>query len=101
GIAEQSAVPRVASERCIGRRRRTNGEGVAEPRTFRRPGVRQLKEGATENIFHGDLELNQLFLFPGKRQLLIAIAQRNVEISKLALEGLRFQLTRIHPRQSR
>lgn len=32
-------------------------------------------------------------MFPGKRQLLIAIAQRNVEISKLALEGLRFQLT--------
>jgi cobalt-zinc-cadmium efflux system outer membrane protein len=57
------------------------------------PGVRQHKEGATENIFHGELELNQLFLFPGKRQLLVAIAQRNVEISKLALEGLRFQLT--------
>jgi outer membrane protein, heavy metal efflux system len=57
------------------------------------PGVRQHREGATETIFHGELELNQLFLFPGKRQLLIAIAQRNVEISKLALEGLRFQLT--------
>jgi outer membrane protein, heavy metal efflux system len=57
------------------------------------PGVRQHKEGATENIFHGEFELNQLFLFPGKRQLLIAIAQRNVEISKLALEALRFQLT--------
>jgi len=56
------------------------------------PGVRQLKEGSTENIFHGELELNQLFLFPGKRQLLVAIAQRNVAISKLALEGLRFQL---------
>jgi len=57
------------------------------------PGVRQHKEGATETIFHGELELNQLFLFPGKRQLLIAIAQRNIEINKLALEGLRFQLT--------
>jgi len=57
------------------------------------PGVRQLKEGPTENIFHGELELNQLFLFPGKRQLLVAMAQRNVAISKLALEGLRFQLT--------
>jgi cobalt-zinc-cadmium efflux system outer membrane protein len=57
------------------------------------PGVRQHKEGATETIFHGELELNQLFLFPGKRQLLVAIAQRNVEIGKLALEGLRFQLT--------
>jgi len=57
------------------------------------PGVRQLREGANENIFHGEFELNQLFLFPGKRQLLVAIAQRNVELSKLALEGLRFQLT--------
>jgi len=57
------------------------------------PGVRQHREGTTETIFHGEFELNQLFLFPGKRQLLIAIALRNVEISKLALEGLRFQLT--------
>ena len=53
----------------------------------------QHREGATETIFHGEFELNQLFLFPGKRQLLVAIALRNVEISKLALEGLRFQLT--------
>ena len=57
------------------------------------PGFRQFKEGPTESVFHGDFELNQLFLFPGKRQLLVAMAQRNVEISKVALEGLRFQLT--------
>jgi outer membrane protein, heavy metal efflux system len=56
------------------------------------PGVRQLKEGATENIFHGEFELSQLFLFPGKRQLLVALARRNVEISKVALEAFRFQL---------
>ena len=91
-IAKQSAVSLVASERCIGRRRRTNGEGVAEPGTLRCAGRSPIEEGSTENIFHGELELNQLVLFPGKRQLLVAIAQRNVAISKLALEGLRFQL---------
>lgn len=57
------------------------------------PGVRQIKENnKVDNLFHGELELNQLFLFPGKRALLVAIAQRNVEISKIALEGYRFQL---------
>ena len=57
------------------------------------PGVRRIMgDGLREDIFHGEIELNQLFLFPGKRQLLIALAQRNVEITKVALEAFRFQL---------
>jgi cobalt-zinc-cadmium efflux system outer membrane protein len=57
------------------------------------PGVRRRSEGgATETEFHGEFALSQLSLFPGKRALLVAIAQRNVELRKLALEGLRFQL---------
>ena len=58
------------------------------------PGVKRTSDGGvSESSFHGTFELNQLFEFPGKRQLRIALAERNVEISKLALEGLRFQLT--------
>jgi outer membrane protein, heavy metal efflux system len=57
------------------------------------PGMRRTSEGGTaENEFHGEFSLSQLFLFPGKRALLVAIAERNVELRKLALDGLRFQL---------
>jgi cobalt-zinc-cadmium efflux system outer membrane protein len=58
------------------------------------PGVREnvASNGPPKPGFNGTFEFNQLFLFPGKRQLLVAIAQRNVEISKIALEGFRFQL---------
>jgi cobalt-zinc-cadmium efflux system outer membrane protein len=57
------------------------------------PGVRRRSEGgANQTEFHGEFALSQLFLFPGKRALLVAIAERNVELRKLALEGLRFQL---------
>jgi outer membrane protein, heavy metal efflux system len=57
------------------------------------PGWRRTVEsGAADTEFHGEFSLSQLFLFPGKRALLVAIAERNVELRKLALEGLRFQL---------
>jgi outer membrane protein, heavy metal efflux system len=59
------------------------------------PGVRRIKgEGGVggETEFHGEFSLSQLFLFPGKRALLVALAERNIELRNLALEGLRFQL---------
>jgi cobalt-zinc-cadmium efflux system outer membrane protein len=56
------------------------------------PGVRRIEGEGAETEFHGEFSLSQLFLFPGKRALLVAIAERNVELRKLALEGLRFQL---------
>jgi cobalt-zinc-cadmium efflux system outer membrane protein len=56
------------------------------------PGVRRIKGEGAETEFHGEFSLSQLFLFPGKRALLVAIAERNVELRKLALQALRFQL---------
>jgi outer membrane protein, heavy metal efflux system len=57
------------------------------------PGLRRTVEGgAVDTEFHGEFSLSQLFLFPGKRAVLVAIAERNVELRKLAPEGLRFQL---------
>ncbi len=57
------------------------------------PGFRRSSGSAgSGDVFHGYAALSQLFEFPGKRQLRIAIAERNVAISRLALEGLRFQL---------
>lgn len=58
------------------------------------PGFRVTREsGLRDTAFHGDFEVSQTFKFPGKRALEIAIAQRNVELQQLALEGFRFQLS--------
>jgi cobalt-zinc-cadmium efflux system outer membrane protein len=58
------------------------------------PGVRQVQEGGRNaSLFHGEVSLSQLFKFPGKRALEIAIAQRNVELTELAREAFRFQIT--------
>ena len=56
------------------------------------PGVRRIKGEGAETEFHGEFSLSQDFMFPGKRSLLVALAERNVELRKPALEGLRFQL---------
>lgn len=58
------------------------------------PGIRRLNEGdSSHREFLGSLELSRTFLFPGKRELLVSIAERNVELRRLAIDGLRFQLT--------
>jgi outer membrane protein, heavy metal efflux system len=73
--------------------------GVRTARTLQNPelsvapGFRQIEEsGRTATLFHGEFGLNQLFKFPGKRALEIAIAQRGVQASQLALEAFRFQI---------
>lgn len=58
------------------------------------PGLRRLREGdESHHEFLGSIGLSQTFVFPGKRELLISIAERNVELRRLATEGLRFQLS--------
>lgn len=73
--------------------------GVVKARTFQNPelsvapGMRRThREGGAEKEFHGELTLSQLFKFPGKRALEIALAQRGVDASQLALEAFRFQI---------
>ncbi len=58
------------------------------------PGLRQTKEaGQTGTEFHGELSLSQFLLFPGKRQLLLALANGQVALNQIALEAFAFQLT--------
>lgn len=78
--------------------------GVRTARTLQNPelsiapGVRHLRgDSGSGNLFHAEAALSQLFKFPGKRALEIAIAQGNVELNKIAREGFRFQLvTKVH-----
>jgi cobalt-zinc-cadmium efflux system outer membrane protein len=72
----------------------TTAKTFANPELTIAPGVKRTRDGGvTTSEFHGEFELSQLFKFPGKRALEIAIAQRNVALQELALEGFRFQLT--------
>lgn len=65
----------------------------ANPELSVAPGVKRLSEpGGSQKEFHGNLELSQLFQFPGKRALKIAIAEKNVAVRQIALEGFRFAL---------
>jgi cobalt-zinc-cadmium efflux system outer membrane protein len=66
----------------------------ANPELSVAPGVKRLSEpGGSQSEFHGNFELRQLFQFPGKRALKIAIAEKNVAVQQLALEGFRFALS--------
>jgi cobalt-zinc-cadmium efflux system outer membrane protein len=71
----------------------TAAKTFANPELSAAPGVRctVIDNGSTKE-FHGEFGLNQLFKFPGKRALEIAIAQRGVRAGELALEAFRFQI---------
>jgi cobalt-zinc-cadmium efflux system outer membrane protein len=71
----------------------TTARTLPNPELTIGPGIRQVQEGGrNSNLFHSEFSLSQLFKFPGKRALEIAIAQRNVELTELAREGFRFQV---------
>ncbi|HVU18305.1 MAG TPA: TolC family protein [Candidatus Didemnitutus sp.] len=58
------------------------------------PGIKHIREGdGSHNEFKGTIELSRTFIFPGKQELLVSIAERNVELRQLGIEGLRFQLS--------
>ena len=73
---------------------------VLTARTFRNPeltiepGVRQTQDsGGSRSDFHANFALSQLFEFPGKRALKIALAESDLKARQIALEGFRFQLS--------
>ena len=56
----------------------TTAKTFANPELSIAPGVKHVREGGTSTSeFHGNIEVSQLFKFPGKRALEIAIAERN------------------------
>jgi cobalt-zinc-cadmium efflux system outer membrane protein len=77
----------------------TKGEVVTartlpNPELTVEPGARQTQgPGGSRSDFHANFALSQLFEFPGKRALKIALAERDLTIRRIALEGFRFQLS--------
>jgi len=57
------------------------------------PGIKQVREAdGSHHEFKGTLAYSRTLVFAGKQQLLVSLAERNVELRRLGLEGLRFQL---------
>lgn len=57
------------------------------------PAIRRLRESdGARHEFLGGISLAQTFPFPGKRELLVSLAERNVELRTLAIDGLHFQV---------
>ena len=72
----------------------TTARTFSNPELTVAPGLKRTSDvGATSDEFHGDFAVSQLFKFPGKRALEIAIEQGNVQLTDLAREAFRFQLT--------
>ena len=55
------------------------------------PGVDRTRE-PNDTLFHGDFGLQQTIEWPGKRALRSAVAEKNVTVRRLALDGFRSQL---------
>ena len=55
------------------------------------PGFKTIRDPSAIR-FHGDFGLEQTFEWPGKRALRRAVAEKNVAVRQLALEGFRSQL---------
>lgn len=72
----------------------TSARTISNPELSAAPGMKRVADPElTTTEFHGNIELSQTFEFPGKRSLKIAIAQRNVTLQEIALEGFRFELS--------
>ncbi len=55
------------------------------------PGFKKVRD-PSDTQFHGDFGLEQTFEWPGKRALRRAVAEKNVAVRQLALDGFRSQL---------
>ena len=55
------------------------------------PGFKTFRD-ASDTQFHGNFGLDQTFEWPGKRALRRAVAEKNVAVRELALDGFRSQL---------
>ncbi len=58
------------------------------------PGLKRTREaGDSSYEFKGTIAYTRTFLFAGKKELLVSLAQRNVELRRLGIDGLRFQVS--------
>lgn len=70
---------------------KTSAEALVNPDLRVGPGMKHTT-GPSQSVFHGEVEIAQLIEFPGKRSLRVSLAERNIELRKLARQGFEQQL---------
>jgi|GEM_PF-937370 len=92
-VAQSPAVRVIEADIDSARGEALTAQTKPRPELTFAPGLKHVRESdSSHNEFKGTLALSQQFVFPGKRELLVSIAERNIELRRLGIEGLRFQL---------
>ncbi len=81
----------LAAEIAAARGEVTTAKTWQNPELSVAPGYKQFRD-SSDKQFHGDFGLEQTFEWPGKRALRRAVAEKNVAVRQLALDGFRSQL---------
>ena len=92
-VAQSSALRVIEADIDSARGETLTAQTRPSPELFFAPGLKHVREGdSSHHEFKGTLGLTRQLVFAGKRELLGSIAERKVELRKLGIEGLRFQL---------
>ncbi len=81
----------LAADVAAGRGEVTTAKTWQNPEVSVSPGFKSVRD-PSDTQFHGDFGLEQTFEWPGKRALRRAVAEKNVAVRQLALDGFRLQL---------
>ena len=90
-IANNPEISVLAAEIAGARGEATTARTWQNPEISVAPGFKSVRD-PSDTLFHGDFGLEQTFEWPGKRALRKAVAEKNVVVRQLALDGFRAQL---------
>ena len=81
----------LAADIAAARGEATTAKTWQNPEISIAPGFKTVRD-PSDTQFHGDFGLEQTFEWPGKRSLRRAVAEKNIAVRQLALDGFRAQL---------
>ena len=89
--ADNSEIRVLAANIALARGEATTAKTWQNPEILVAPGFKTVRD-PSDTQFHGDFGLEQTFEWPGKRSLRQAVAEKNIALRQLALDGFRAQL---------
>ncbi len=90
-LADNPEIRVLSADIAAARGEVTTARTWQNPEVSVSPGFKTIRDPSTTE-FHGDFGLEQAFEWPGKRALRRAVAEKNVAVRQLALDGFRSQL---------
>jgi len=89
--ADNPEIRVLAADIAMARGEATTAKTWQNPDISVAPGFKTVRD-PSDTQFHGDFGLEQTFEWPGKRALRRAVAEKNIAVRQLALDGFRAQL---------